>query len=67
MTIEEAVNIFIDVSVCTKHRATCNKKCSTCCVFVPDQKMIEACNMALDALYICKTTEPYRIQVDKAS
>lgn len=67
MTIEEAVDIFIDLSVCTKNKNSCLKNCSTCCVHIPDKKLLEACSMALDALYICKATERYRIQVDKVS
>jgi len=67
MTIEEAADIFISLSVCTKNKNSCFKKCAECCVHVSDQKLIEACSMALDALTICKATERYRIQVDKAS
>ena len=67
MTIEEAIDVFINVSVCAKHRDECLKDCEKCCVYVPSKKLIDACDMALDALYICKTTERYRIEVNKAS
>ena len=67
MTIEEAIDIFINLSVCTKNKNSCFKNCTECCVYVPDKKLIEACSIAQDALIICGTTERYRIQVDKAS
>lgn len=67
MKIEEAIHKLISHSVCIKNNATCSKQCAACPVYVPAKEMDMAIDMALDALYICKATERYRIQIDKAS
>lgn len=67
MNINEAVHTLIDHGICLRHMATCNKECSKCTVAVQDKKLIEAYDIALDALAICTHTELYQRNVKKGA
>ena len=67
MTIQETVDILIKHSVCLRHMSICDKNCSTCTVSVQDKKLLEAYDVALDALAICSSTEPYQRYVEKGA
>ncbi len=67
MKINEAVDILIRHGICVKHMATCDKQCDTCSMCVQDKKLLDAYQVALDALAICSSTESYQNYVEKVS
>ncbi len=67
MTINETVDTLIKHSICIKHMSTCNKECETCSMSVKDQKLLEAYDVALDALAICTHTESYQQFIEKGA
>ena len=67
MKISDAVDTIMNHSICIKNMATCSKNCGSCCVAVKDAELLEAYELATEALLICKTMERYRIQLEEAS
>ena len=65
MTIKETVDILIKHGICIRHMTACNKKCSTCTVSVQDKQLLDAYDVAIDALAICTSTESYQGYVEK--
>ena len=67
MVVKEAIDVLIKHGICLRHMATCNKECSKCTVAVQDKKLIEAYDIALDALAICTHTELYQRKIKKGA
>ena len=67
MVVKEAIDVLIKHGICLRHMATCNKECSKCTVAVQDKKLIEAYDIALDALAICTHTELYQRNIQKGA
>ena len=67
MVVKEAIDVLIKHGICLRHIATCNKECSKCTVAVQDKKLIEAYDIALDALAICTHTELYQRNIQKGA
>ena len=67
MTINETVDTLIRHGICIKHMATCDKKCESCSMSVQDKKLLDAYDVALDALAICSNTESYQSYVEKGA
>ena len=67
MTIKETVDTLIKHGICIRHMATCNRKCSTCTVSDQDKQLLDAYDVAIDALAICTSTEPYQRYVEKGA
>ena len=67
MTINETADTLIKHSICIKNMATCGKECSSCSMAVQDQKLLEAYDMALEALAMCGGIESYQKYLEKVS
>ena len=67
MVVKEAIDVLIKHGICLRHMATCNKECSKCTVAVQDKKLLDAYDIALDALAICTHTELYQQNVQKGA
>ena len=67
MIINETVDTLIRHSICIKNMATCDKKCESCSMSVQDKKLLEAYDVALDALAICTHTESYQQFIEKGA
>ena len=67
MKIKEAVDVLIKHGICIRHMSACNKECGKCTVSVQDKDLLDAYDIAVDALAICSSTESYTKYVEKAS